>query len=396
MTTLKENLFYVGVNDRNKQLFENLWPLPFGVSYNSYLIVDERVAIIDTVDVNFFETYLSNIKDKIGERKIDYLIVNHMEPDHSGAIRLMKMCYPEMKIVGNVQTLRMIEGFYGETENTLCVADGDCLSLGHHHLCFLLTPMIHWPETMMTFDVSNGAIFSGDAFGCFGALNGGITDTDLNITPFWDEMLRYYSNIVGKYGKQVQQALRKLDKLEVDLICPAHGPIWKNEWKQVVKRYDYMSRCDAEPGLVICYGSMYGNTLQLAELIARGASEKGLKDIVMHDVSKTNHSYIIADVFKYRGLVIGAPTYNGGLFPEMETLLNKLSNRNIRHRLFACFGSFTWLGQALKQIAIKTEANQWSRVEGPLIELRQGMIDEVSDACRILGNNMATSIFAYS
>ena len=209
-TVIKGKIHYVGVNDRNKHLFEGMWPLPYGVSYNSYLIDDETVALVDTVDICYFEVYLRKIKSIIGERPIQYLIINHMEPDHSGSIRLIKQHYPDIIIVGNKQTFGMIEGFYGVTGEQYMVKDEDFLALGHHKLRFYMTPMVHWPETMMTFDETEGVLFAGDGFGCFGTLDGGFLDTRINLDRYWDEMVRYYSNIVGKYGSPVQKALAKL------------------------------------------------------------------------------------------------------------------------------------------------------------------------------------------
>ena len=206
-TVIKGKIHYVGVNDRNKHLFEGMWPLPYGVSYNSYLIDDETVALVDTVDICYFEVYLRKIKSIIGERPIQYLIINHMEPDHSGSIRLIKQHYPDIIIVGNKQTFGMIEGFYGVTGEQYMVKDEDFLALGHHKLRFYMTPMVHWPETMMTFDETEGVLFAGDGFGCFGTLDGGFLDTRINLDRYWDEMVRYYSNIVGKYGSPVQKAL---------------------------------------------------------------------------------------------------------------------------------------------------------------------------------------------
>ncbi len=385
---LKKDLHYVGVNDRSKTLFESLWPLPQGISYNSYLITDEQVALMDTVEAHFFELYLQNIHKAIGSRPIDYLIINHMEPDHSGCINLLRKYYPHLTLVGNAHTLRMVDGFYGTGGNRLQVNNGSLLSLGERKLQFHLTPMIHWPETMMTWDQSGSILFSGDAFGCFGALNGGVTDTTIDISPYWDEMTRYYSNIVGKYGAQVQKALQTLSHLPIEMICSTHGPVWTSEIHHVISLYHRMSRFEAHHGLVICYGSMYGNTLRMAELIAEGASEEGLQTIRMHDVSRTHHSYIIADIFRYRGLIVGAPTYNGQLFPDMENLLREISSRGIRHRLFGYFGSFTWAGQAIKQIALLTQGLQWESVTTP-IEMKQGDIPSVEEECRTLGRKMA-------
>lgn len=385
---LKDNLHYVGVNDRTKELFENLWPLPEGVSYNSYLMVNERIALIDTVDVNFFEEFLYRIRQAIGNRPIDYLIINHMEPDHSGSINLIRKYYPNIALVGNVQTFRMVDGFYGTGGNRVQVSDGDTLSLGDKTLSFHLIPMVHWPETMVTFSSADGILFSGDAFGCFGALNGGVSDWTIDTAPFWDEMLRYYSNIVGKYGPQVQKALHKIASLKIKLLCPTHGPVWATNIPRVISLYDRLSRYEGDEGLVICYGSMYGNTLRMAESIAEAASEAGVRSIRMHDVSRTHHSYILADVFRYRGLVVGAPTYNGGLFPPMESLLSELVSRNVRHRLVGYFGAYTWAGQAVRQIQSLTQSCQWEHLS-PAVEMKQGDFASVEAACRALGRNMA-------
>ena len=323
-TMIKGKIHYVGVNDRNKHLFEGLWPLPYGVSYNSYLIDDETVALIDTVDACYFEVYLRKIKSIIGERPIQYLIINHMEPDHSGSIRLIKQHYPDIVIVGNKQTFGMIEGYYGVTGEQYIVKDEDFLALGHHKLRFYLTPMVHWPETMMTFDETEGVLFSGDGFGCFGTLDGGFLDTRINTDRYWDEMVRYYSNIVGKYGSPVQKALQKLGGLHITTICSTHGPVWTDIISKVIGIYDKLSRYAADEGVVIAYGSMYGHTEQMAEAIAAELSAQGIKNIVMHNVSKSNPSYIIADIFKYRGLIIGSPTYSNQIYPDIESLLSKI------------------------------------------------------------------------
>ena len=242
MPEITNQIYYVGVNDRNKELFEGLWPLPNGVSYNSYLIVDEKICLIDTVEVDFFIQYLENIHEVIGDRPIDYLVVNHMEPDHSGSIALIRKYYPEIKIVGNKKTFGMAEGFYGIADNLVEVKNNDTLQLGAHTLQFVLTPMVHWPETMVTLDTTSHVLFSGDAFGCFGALNGGIIDADINCDTFWLEMVRYYSNIVGKYGTPVQNALKKLAGVQLDYLCSTHGPVWHEHVQKVIGIYDRLSR----------------------------------------------------------------------------------------------------------------------------------------------------------
>ena len=282
-------------------------------------------------------------------------------------------------------------GFYGDAGNCLTVCEGDSLSLGHHLLRFYMVPMVHWPETMVSFDETEGILFSGDAFGCFGALNGGVLDVSMDTEHYWREMERYYSNIVGKYGSPVQKALQKLQGLDLKAIASTHGPVWTELIPRVVATYDRLSRYATEPGLVICYGSMYGNTELMAEAIAEGASEQGVKKIVMHDVTRTNHSYIIADVFRYNGLVVGAPTYNGALFPDMEALLGKIASRDIKGRYLGYFGGFSWAGQAVKRI---TELNERLKFEavGTPVEMKHGAKPESLEQCKALGRAMADKI----
>ena len=389
MQQITKGTYYVGVNDRNKNLFEGLWPLPNGVSYNSYLIVDEKVCLVDTVEVDFFIPYIRNIQEVIGDRPIDYLVINHMEPDHSGAIELIRKYYPNITLVGNKKTFGMVQGFYGIGTNLLEVKNGDRLALGSRELQFVLTPMVHWPETMVTLDPTTCTLFSGDAFGCFGALNGGVIDAQINCDTFWLEMVRYYSNIVGKYGTPVQNALKKLQGVQIDYICSTHGPVWHQHVAKVIDLYDRMSRYETEEGLVICYGTMYGNTERAAEMIARAASEAGVKNIVMYNVSKTHHSYIIRDVFRYKALIVGAPTYNAGLYHEMEVLLSELAGKDIKNHLLGWFGSYAWAGKAVDRIAEWNETKLHFEPVGTPVELKQSLNEETTAQCFALGKAMA-------
>ena len=391
-TEITNGIHYVGVNDRHKHIFEGLWPLPYGVSYNSYIIADEKIALVDTVEADFFTQYLDNIRSVIGDRPIDYIIVNHMEPDHSGSLALIKKYYPNAKIVGNKKTFGMMQGFYrvgnDADGDTLEVKNGDTLQLGSHTLAFTLVPMVHWPETMVTLDTTANVLFSGDAFGCFGALNGAYIDAEMNCDIYWDEMLRYYSNIVGKYGTPVQQALKKLAGVQMDYICSTHGPVWHEHIGRVVGMYDRLSRYEGADGLVIAYASMYGNTERAAEVIARAASEAGVKNIIMHDVSRTHHSYIIADIFRYRALILGAPTYNNGLYPQMESLLSELAGRDMKNRLLGWFGSFSWAGKAVKTIGEWNETRLHFEPVGTPVEIKQSLDEATTRACEELGRAM--------
>ena len=391
---LKGNVHYVGVNDRNKTLFENLWPLPYGVSYNSYLIADDdAVVLVDTVDVAFFEVYLKKIRAVIGDRKIDYLIINHMEPDHSGSISLIKQYYPDIVLVGNKKTFDMVDGYYGVGGERKVVAEGDSLKVGRHDLHFYLIPMVHWPETMVTFDSTDGILFSGDAFGCFGALNGGCIDKNINTEIYMGEMRRYYSNIVGKFGNPVQKALQKCSGLDIKMICSTHGPVWEEKIAEVVAMYDKLSRYEAEEGVVIAYGTMYGNTEQMAEAIAEELSAQGIKNIVMHNVSKTPHSFILADIFRYKALIVGCTTYNMHLYPEMEALLSKVAARDMKNRLIGYFGSFTWASAAVKKLGEYAAQLKFEVVGNP-VEMKQSMSAGSEQQARELAVAMADRLKA--
>ena len=390
-----KDVFYVGVNDRTKHLFENLWALPQGVSYNSYIIEDEKTVLIDAVDICYSDVFSRRIRSVLGDKPIDYLVINHMEPDHTGAVEWLVSRYPDIQIVGNKRTLEMLNGFYGIAKNVILVEDLGELSIGKNRLQFFLTPMVHWPETMMTYVPEKKVLFSGDAFGAFGALNGGVLDSQLRPERYGDEMIRYYSNIVGKFGSPVQTALKKLEGVEIGAICSTHGPVWTvpENISKVVDLYDRLSRYDADNGLVIAYGSMYGNTEELAEVIAREAAENGVKDIVMHNVSKSHQSDIIRDAFKYKGLIIGSPTYNSKLYPAVESLVSALDNRFLKNRFFGYFGSFSWSDTTARHLGAFAEGMQFEVIAEPVI-MKQGMIADVLEQACLLGQIMAQKLIS--
>ena len=386
---IADGIVYIGVNDRTIDLFESQYVVPNGVSYNSYCILDEKIAIMDTVDYRMSGEWLMNLDAVLQGKVPDYLIISHLEPDHAGTIAEFVAQYPQVTLVGNAKTFAMLPNFFDlKDQPKLTVAEGDTLSLGVHTLQFFMAPMVHWPETMMTFDETDGVLFSGDGFGCFGTVDGGFLDTRINVDKYWGEMVRYYSNIVGKYGSPVQKALQKLGGLPISAICSTHGPVWTENIAKVIGIYDRLSRYDADEGVVIAYGSMYGNTEQMAEAIAEELSAQGVKNIVMHNVTKSHPSYIIADIFRYKGLIIGSPTYSNQIFPEVEALLSKILLREVKGRYLGYFGSFTWAGAAVKRLAEFAEKSKFELVGDP-VEMKQAMRDITYTQCENLARAMA-------
>ncbi len=342
---IAQDISWIGVNDRETDLFEAMWPLPEGISYNSYLIMDEKTALIDTVKKTHLAQYVENIRKTLpAGRNIDYLIINHIEPDHSGAIPVLKGLFPGMNIVGNKKTLEFLKDFYGIASDTTLVSDGDTLRLGSRTLSFVITPMVHWPETMMTYDPTARVLFSGDAFGGFKTLDGGLFDDEINTSDFDGELLRYFSNIIGKFSPMVQKAIAKLKDLDIGIIATTHGPVWRKSPGYVIGKYDLWSRYTAEQGIVLVYASMYGNTLKMAEAVARGLASEGAKTIRMHDVSRTSPSYIIRDAWQYKGIILGSCTYEMGLFPPMRYLVELLEEKGLKDRKLGIFGSYGWTG----------------------------------------------------
>lgn len=367
MEKISERIRYVGVNDDATTLFEGLWPLPYGVSYNSYLVVDEQIALIDTVEEPWKDDFVGKIRHEIGDRSVDYLIVNHMEPDHSSSIASILELYPEITIVASARAVPMLGGYYGIPASRIkVVGDGDKISLGQTELSFYMIPMVHWPETMVTWCEEEHTLFSGDAFGTFGkpglktagregdghriiadSINE-ITDRELdNLGIYRGEMMRYYSNIVGKYGVPVQTALKKLAGLKIERICSTHGPVWERLVGEVAGLYDRLSRYEAEPGVCIAYGTMYGNTEKAAKALAEELTALGVPN-ALHDLRVENASYAIRDTFRYSTLVVGSPTYNGGIFPPVEAFMKAVAARGVKNRKFFAFGSYTWAAASVR------------------------------------------------
>ena len=365
MNMISDRIHYVGVNDTEKTLFEGLWPLPYGVSYNSYIIKDEKIALVDTVESGNEEEYLGKIHEVIGDRQIDYLVINHMEPDHSSLISFIRKHYPGLVIITNQKAVPMIKGYQdGYDGEIIVIKEGDEVSLGNTTLKFFMAPMVHWPETMVTYLVEEKTLFSGDAFGTFGGIVNGITDSEASMQGiendsdtfglFRDEMIRYYSNIVGKYGTPVQTALKKLSGLQIERICSTHGPVWEKQIPEVTALYDKLSKYEVEHGVCIVYGSMYGNTAAAARELAKELEVRGIPYSI-HDVAGNVEpglgvSGAIRDVFKYDTLAVGSPTYNNGIFPPVETFMRAVAARLVKGRRFYAFGSYTWAGSSVNRL----------------------------------------------
>jgi anaerobic nitric oxide reductase flavorubredoxin len=351
---IRHGIYWIGVDDRTTDLFEGLWPITReGVSYNAYLINDKKKAIIDLTKSMKGDEFFDNINKIVDVSKIDYIVVNHMEPDHSGVIRTFRKISPETTILGSERTKKMLEEFYGIKDKVEAVKDGDKISLGEKTLKFFSTPLVHWPETIMTYEISNKILFSCDAFGSYGALGGSVFDDECENLGFYKkEAVRYYVNIVAKFSKMVLKAIDKLKDVPVEIIAPSHGRVWRKDPGTIVELYSKLARLEdkqAEHGVTLIYGSMYGNTEKMMNAVAQGISKTGIP-LKIFDVSRTHVSYILPSLWTKSGVMIGAPTYEAGLFPTMGEVLRMAALKNIKNKKFAMFGSYGWSGGALKEI----------------------------------------------
>ncbi|PPK48383.1 FprA family A-type flavoprotein [Clostridium algidicarnis] len=340
-----EDLYWVGGNDSRLALFENIHPIPRGVSYNSYLLLDEKTVLFDTVDWSICRQFLENIHEVLGDRTLDYLVVNHVEPDHAAGIEELILRYPDMKIIcSNKAYLFMGQFGFNVDGRVIEVKDKDAMSFGKHNLIFMSAPMVHWPEVMVTFDTTNGVLFSADAFGAFGSLDGKLFKDEINFDSNWiDDTRRYYTNIVGKYGPHVQALLKKVSSLDIKIICPLHGPVWRDDLEYLLDKYNKWSLYEPEEkGVMIVYGTMYGNTESAAYNLATRLVEKGMTNVVMYDVSKTHVSYLISDIFKYSNLVLASVTYNLNIYPPMLDYIMDMKALNIQKRKVAIIENGSW------------------------------------------------------
>ncbi len=378
-----EDLFYVGVNDKSLDLFEGMYPVPNGMAYNSYVIMDEKIAVLDTVDAEFAEEWLKNLEKVFCGRKPDFLIVQHMEPDHSANVFLFACRYPKAKIIASSKALQMMKNYFGTDfpERQMAVEEGDVLSLGKHDLVFYAAPMVHWPEVIMTYDKTNGALFSADAFGKFGTLD---------IEEEWAcEARRYYFGIVGKYGVQVQALLKKLSSLPIRAICPLHGPVLKGNLEEYFSLYDTWSRYEVETdGVVIAYTSVYGNTKAAVECLQRELLRAGCPKVVMIDLARVDMSEAVEDAFRYGKLVLATTTYNGEIFPFMREFIASLVERNFQNRTVALIENGSWAPMAAKRMYEMLKKCKNLRYTQSLVKILSSMTEENCKQMRLLAEEL--------
>lgn len=387
-----DSISVISVNDRRKTLFENMWPLPNGVAYNSYLVKSEKTALLDTVESTVGAGFCDAVTSLLDGKELDYLVINHMEPDHSSEIKEIVARYPNVQIIGNNKTFKILSSYYSLSNNIIEVKDGATISLGGKTLKFIFTPWVHWPETMVTYVVEDKVLFAGDAFGSFGTLDGGMFDDEVNFEKYYlDDMRRYYSNIVGKYSTMVQKAFKKLEGVEINIICPLHGLIWRENPAKVLGLYDKWSRQEGENAVAVFYASMYGHTAIMADYIAKELSESAVKDIRVYDVSKTHVSYLISEVWRCKGIILGSCAYNGYMHPMMEQLVREIEHYSVQNKYLALFGSHSWNGGGVKNLKIFAE-NSGLELVGEPIDILGRPDNAKLEECKQIASLMAKKL----
>ena len=393
---VKDDLIYVGGSDRRLSRFENLFPIPKGVSYNSYVLLDEKTVLFDTADESISRQYIENVVHALNGRPLDYMVVQHMEPDHCAMIDDMLRRYPEAKMVCSAKAVGMYAQFYGTdvAARALVVKEGDKLSTGEHTLHFVMAPMVHWPEVMVTYDEEDKILFSADAFGTFGALAGNIFNDEITFDTVWmNDARRYYTNIVGKYGVQVQALLKKAASLDIEMICPLHGPIWRKDLGLLLEKYQKWSTYEPEDKTVmIAYATMYGNTENAANVLAGMLADKGVKNIAMYDVSETDVSELVAESFRCSHLVLAAPTYNSGIQPKMEAYLSDIKALNLQNRTVAVIDNGTWAATAGKHMIGMLEGMKNMTILENTISIKSALAENQLGALEALADELAKQV----
>ncbi len=393
---LTDDIFWLGASDRRLALFENAFPIPRGISYNSYFIDDEKTVLLDTVDKAVSGRFFENLEFLLGGRPLDYAVIDHMEPDHCAMLGELVLRHPEAKLIVNAKTLAMIKQFFDfdVDSRSVIVNEGDTLCTGRHTLNFYMAPMVHWPEVMVTYDSCEKILFSADAFGTFGALGGNIFADEVNFEADWlPDARRYYSNIVGKYGMQVQALLKKTCALEIKMICPLHGPVWRENLGWYVGKYQKWAAWEPEEkGVIIPYGSIYGNTANAAEILAMKLAGRGIRNIQMYDVSSTHTSYIISDSFRFSHIVFASATYNMDIFSAMEVLLLALRAHALQNRTVAFIENGTWAPQAGKLMREIVSGMKNMTIIEPVVTIRSSIKPEQEAELEMLAGAIAAAM----
>ena len=392
-----DDLYWVGGNDHRLALFENIHPIPRGVSYNSYLLLDEKTVLFDTVDWSICRQFLENVEHVLDGRDLDYLVINHMEPDHGASIEEILLRYPNVTIISTEKSIMLMHQFgFDVDDKTMTVKEGDSFRFGKHNIVFVEAPMVHWPEAMVSFDTTDGILFSADAFGSFCALDGKLFNDEVNFDRDWiDDARRYYTNIVGKYGPHVQALLKKASTLDIHYICPLHGPVWRNDFGYLLDKYDKWSRYEPETcGVMIAYASMYGNTESAAQVLAAKLAEKGMTNIALYDVSNTHVSYLISETFKYSHIVLASVTYNLGIYPVMHDYLMHMKALNLQKRTVGIIENGSWapksgslmkefLDEEMKQMSIlNSEVNMISALNDNNANEVDNLVESILDSMK--------------
>lgn len=392
---LQDDLYWVGGNDRRLALFEGVYPVPRGVSYNAYVVLDEQTVLLDTVDKSVSEQFFENLDHVLDGRKLDYLVVNHMEPDHCATMEEVVRRYPEVKLVVNAKTLTMIQNYFtfDAPGRAVVVKEGDTLATGRHTFTFLMAPMVHWPEVMVTYDTTSKTLFSADAFGTFGALGGSVFADEVDFPRDWlDEARRYYTNIVGKYGMSVQGLLKKA-AVEIAMVCPLHGPVWRKDIGWFVEKYQRWSTYTPEEnGVVIAYASVYGHTANAADILAMKLAEKGVRPVAVYDVSVTHPSVIVAEAFRYSHLVLASTTYNAGIFVTMENLLLDLKAHALQNRTVGLIQNGSWAATSGKLMGELLGQMKDMRVLEPTVSVTSAVKDDQLTQLETLADAIAASM----
>ena len=390
---ISDSIFWVGAQDRETDLFEGMWSLPHGIAYNSYLLAGDANILVDTVKGQFMDNFLERIARVLSNRPLDYVVVNHMEPDHAGSLGIIRRLYPGVKIVGNVKTAEMLRNFFSIDEDVITVKDGETLELGTRKFSFALTPMVHWTESMVAYDTGSGTLFSSDIFGGFGATEGGIFDDEADLELVTSEMMRYFVNIVGRFADPAASAIARVKSLDISMICPAHGPVWRRDPACVIGLYEKWSNQETEDGVVVAYGSMYGNTRAIAERAARALSANGVSRVSVYDMSRSDLSVAATDIWRNAGLLLMSCTYNMELYPPMARLINHLESKKMKGRHIGLCGTYSWAEASLREMSgfVERGRGNWTLVE-PKISVKTSPKGDEFEKIELLASNMAAAV----